>query len=259
MRITLRVRQLTLMGECILDSALLIIGAGIEQVYAYELGKRMGYKVIGTDKNPNAPAFKYADHKVIASTRDHVDTLNSLRKFKHYESIKGVMTLANDVPFTVAYVAKHLGLCSISLETASLSIDKLKMKNCFIKKNVTTPKFKDCSSLEALISFIKREGYPCIIKPTDGRGSRGVVLIEKDIDLRWALNHCLKQSCSKKIIIEKFVSGRQISTEGFVLKGKLYNCAYADRNYDKLQTFKPFVLEDGGSMPAKLNDLIKKK
>ena len=64
-------------------------------------------------------------------------------------------------------------------------------------------------------------------------------MIEEDIDPRWALQHCLKQSFSKKAIIEKFVSGRQSSTEGFILNGKLYNCAYADRNYDKLKNSNP--------------------
>ena len=39
-----------------------------------------------------------------------------------------MVTIANDVPYTVAYVANYLGLPSISLETASLSIDKLKMR-----------------------------------------------------------------------------------------------------------------------------------
>ena len=48
------------MEECTLDSALLIIGAGIEQVYAYKLARKMGYKVIGTDGNPHAPAFTFA-------------------------------------------------------------------------------------------------------------------------------------------------------------------------------------------------------
>ena len=246
------------MGECILDSSLIIIGAGIEQIYAYELGRKMGYKIIGTDENPDAPAFEYADYKLIASTRDHIDTLNAVKNFQHSNAIGGVLTLANDVPYTVAYVANYLGLPSISLNTASLSMDKVKMKNSFKKTNVRTPIFKESNSLEELSSFIKREGYPCIIKPTDGRGSRGVVLIEENIDLRWAHSHCISQSYSKRIIIEKFLEGRQISTEGLILNGKLYNCAYADRNYDKLQSLKPFVLEDGGALPAKINDTVRK-
>ena len=122
------------MEECTLDSALLIIGAGIEQVYAYKLARKMGYKVIGTDGNPHAPAFTFADYKLHASTRNHIDTLNAVKNLHLYKSIRGVVTVANDVPYTVAYVANYLGLPSISLETASLSIDKLKMKNSFKRK-----------------------------------------------------------------------------------------------------------------------------
>ena len=128
-----------------------------------------------------------------------------------------------------------------------------------MKEMLGTPTFKYCSSLEDLTTSIKQEGFPSIIKPIDGRGSRGVVLIEESIDLKWAFKHCLSQSSSKTIIIEKFVPGRQISTEGFILNGKLYNCAYADRNYDKLQNFKPFILEDGGSLPAKITNTMKKE
>ena len=69
MLVTSQVRQLILMEECILDSALLIIGAGIEQVYAYELAKKMGYKVIGTDRNLMLTLKNYADYKLIASNQ----------------------------------------------------------------------------------------------------------------------------------------------------------------------------------------------
>ena len=52
------------------NKTLLIIGAGIEQIPAYQIAKKMKLKIIGTDINPKAPAFKYADKKIIASTRD---------------------------------------------------------------------------------------------------------------------------------------------------------------------------------------------
>ena len=158
------------MEECTLDSALLIIGAGIEQVYAYKLARKMGYKVIGTDGNPHAPAFTFADYKLLASTRNHIDTLNAVKNLHHYKSIRGVVTIANDVPYTVAYVANYLGLPSISLETASLSIDKLKMKNSF-KRKMLGPQFKECTSLDALISFVKMQGS-MHYQTNDGRGSR---------------------------------------------------------------------------------------
>ena len=40
---------------------LMIVGAGEEQIYAYKLAKKMGLYVVGTDKNPDAPGFNYAD------------------------------------------------------------------------------------------------------------------------------------------------------------------------------------------------------
>ena len=126
---------------CILGGKLLIIGAGIEQIYAYQTAKKMGFSVVGTDANPNAPALIYSDEKLIASTRDPQATIEAVKSLKDYKSIKGVITLANDVPYTVAYVAEVLGLPSISLQTAALSSDKLKMKNRFKDSDVNTPIF----------------------------------------------------------------------------------------------------------------------
>ena len=58
-----------------LDKTLLIIGAGREQVYAYQLATEMGLRVVGTDMDPKAPAFEHADHNLMASTRDVSKTL----------------------------------------------------------------------------------------------------------------------------------------------------------------------------------------
>ena len=244
---------------CILEGKLLIIGAGIEQIYAYQTAKKMGFSVVGTDANPNAPALIYSDEKLIASTRDPQATIEAVKSLKDYKSIKGVITLANDVPYTVAYVAEALGLPSISLQTAALSSDKLKMKNRFKDSDVNTPVFAEAKTYQDLQKFIQQWGYPAVAKPTDGRGSRGVVFIDENSDLEWVFSYCLSHSCSNKIIIEKFIEGKQISTEGLVVEGKIFNSGYADRNYEQLQNFKPFILEDGGSMPSKISNLLRKK
>ena len=81
----------------------------------------MGLKVIGTDINPKAPAFKFADYQLIASTRDANSTLMAARKFHNSHRIDGVMTIANDVPYTVSLVASSLGLKGIPLKSASTS------------------------------------------------------------------------------------------------------------------------------------------
>ena len=91
-----------------MTKTLMIIGAGAEQVPAYELAKARGFKVIGTDLNPNAPGLKIADYALYVSTKDAQSTANAAEQFNKLQKIDGVMTIANDVPFTVAIVSEEL-------------------------------------------------------------------------------------------------------------------------------------------------------
>ena len=125
-----------------MKKTLLIIGAGREQIPAYQIAKKMGLTVIGTDRNPNAPAFDFADKKLICSTRDANHTLETVLEFSKKKSINGVMTIANDVPFTVALVANTLSLPGISLQSARYASNKILMKNQFVKHGVPTPKLE---------------------------------------------------------------------------------------------------------------------
>ena len=66
---------------------LLIIGASNEQLQVYKTAKKMGLFVIGTDKNPNASAFRYADAKLICSTRNAKETLETVIKYTKKNTI----------------------------------------------------------------------------------------------------------------------------------------------------------------------------
>ena len=240
------------MVGCILGKRILIIGAGIEQVYAYKLAKKLGIQVIGTDINPYAPAFEFSDDKIFASTRDPVETWEGVEKFIKSKTISGVMTLANDVPYTVAYVANKLDLPSIPLESAKLASNKLDMKEKFLKDDIHVPDFCEIKTVKELKKKVSEWKYPVIIKPIDNRGARGVLRITKEVDSDWAFREALNNSESGRVILEKFIEGPQISTEGFVLNGKCYTVAFSDRNYEYLDKYSPYIIENGGNMPSKL-------
>src|ERR1043165_3635082 len=97
----------------------MIIGAGIEQVPAYEAAKRRGMAIVATDMKPDAPGFALADHTLLVSTRDARATERAAVEFHRAHPVHGVMTIANDVPHTVARVAHALGLRSVSVEAAA--------------------------------------------------------------------------------------------------------------------------------------------
>jgi len=248
---------------------LLIIGAGIEQGRAYELGREMGFHVVGTDMNPEAPAFDIADDHILASTRDPEETLQAVIEFFRKNpdhTLDGVITLANDVPVTVATVAEHFGLPTIGLEAARIAADKLLMKKVFTDHNVPTPEFRHVDSIDDILHAAKEWDWPLVLKPVDGRGARGVLLLDDQIDIHWAWQESMGFSTVGRLMVEKFITGQQISSESMMVDGKCYTAAYADRNYRRLEQFRPYIIEDGGTQPAKLtafqrwaiNDLVEK-
>ncbi len=239
---------------------LMIIGAGAEQVPAYELAKARGFKVIGTDLNPDAPGLKIADYGLYVSTKDAQSTANAAEQFNKLQKIDGVMTIANDVPFTVALVAQRLALNSISLDAAICASDKLVMKRKFLKHGVECPWFSEISSLGELEQVVRdtpRQSY--VLKPVDGSGARGVILIDESTDLEWAFNESTSWGRSGSLIIERFVEGLQLSTESFILNGKCFTPGISERNYSRLNDFRPYIIEDGGTIPAQIEPSLRDK
>lgn len=237
-----------------MKKCLFIVGAGIEQVRAYELAREMGLEVVGSDIDPSAPALKLADHKIIASTRDISATVKAARDFNGLHRIDGVMTLANDVPLTVASVAAELGLPSISVDSARIASDKLAMKERFRGDGVPVPLFREITSHEELSEFARECSYPVVIKPNDGRGSRGVLRVTEGVDHEWAFNHALENSESERVLAEKFIDGMQLSTESMVYSGRCYTASVSERNYEHIDRYAPYIIENGGVLPADLNE-----
>ncbi len=231
---------------------LLIIGAGKEQIEAYIQAKKLGLNVIGSDINPNAPGFKYSDHQIIASTRDVKETMDAVSSFNKKFTINGVMTVANDVAFTVASVAKILNLPSIPIKLAEICSNKLLLKKYLVKKNIATPNYEKIYSKNDLKDLLFRWGYPIIIKPVDGRGARGVILIRDENDLYY-YDHSKSTTNQDYLLAEKFTKGIQLSTESIIFNQKIFTAAISERNYDQIDNLRPFIIENGGVIPARLN------
>ena len=232
------------------SKTLLIIGAGREQIPAYQLAKSKGLTVIGTDMAADAPALAFADHALIASTRDAEESVRVVREFAKIHPIDGVMTIANDVPYTVARIAAELGLPGIPPASAKLFAHKVKMKHAFRAKGVATPDYWPIADRAALTEALTQAEFPLILKPSDGRGARGVLYLEQDTDLDWAYEHARAAGDNGLLILERFIQGPQLSVEGLFVDGKYIGIAYADRNYDNLTQTKPFIIEDGGVIPS---------
>ena len=233
---------------------LLIVSAGVEAVAGIELAKSMGLHVVVSDLNPNAPGFMAADDQLLASTYDVEATIGVARAYhEQIRPIDGVLCIASDVPLTVASVAAELGLPGIPIESARLATDKLAMKERFAADGVLIPWFNQVESVAHLRELVSVEGLPLVIKPVDSRGARGVLQLSAEVDLKWAYDLARSHSPTGRVMAERFLPGPQVSTESLIIDGIAYTPGFADRNYEYLDLYSPYIIENGGQLPSHLD------
>lgn len=223
----------------------LIIGASILQLPAIRRAKELGYYVGVIDYNPTAIGIKEADEYFNVSTVDEVGIVQTAKKFNP----NGIVTLATDLPMrAIAKACEECNLPGISLDTAIKSTDKGEMIKAFASENVAHPWFflvSDQSELNDIIQFIE---YPCVIKPTDNSGSRGVFFCENPEDVLYGYKYALQESHCGQVIVEEYLVGPEFSLEVFVLDG----IPHILQITDKLTTGEPHFVEMGHSQPTSL-------
>jgi biotin carboxylase len=233
---------------------LLIVSGGAEAVPGIRLAKRMGLHVVVSDGSPKAPGFAEADDSVLASTYDVEATIEAAREYSHsVRRLDGVMCVAADVPVTVASVAEAFGLPGIPLEAARVAADKIAMKEKFVEQGIPVPWFAALESAHDLRGVVAERGLPLVIKPVDSRGARGVLRLHIGVDLDWAFGHARAWSPTGRVMVEEYLPGPQLSTESMLLDGFGHTPGFCDRNYEFLDRFAPWIIENGGEQPSVLS------
>lgn len=233
---------------------LLIVSGGAEAIPGIRRAKDMGLHVVVSDGSAKAPGFAEADDGLVASTYDVSATIAAAREYSRtVQPLDGVMCIAADVPLTVASVAEALGLPGIPVEAAHLAADKLAMKERFVERGVAVPWFAAVESARDLRTMVAERGLPLVIKPVDSRGARGVLRLVGGVGLDWAYSHAREWSPTGRVMVEEYLPGPQLSTESLLLDGVGYTPGFTDRNYEFLERYAPWVIEDGGQQPSVLS------
>lgn len=244
----------------LLNKAILIVSGGPEAVPGIRRAIAMGLHVVVSDMNPGAPGFAFAHDRLLASTYDVEETIAVARVY-HTQTrpLNGVVSMAADVPLTVATVAAELGLPGIPVEAARLASDKLAMKDRFAERGVAIPWYAPVESYAHLLDLLKTHPFPIVLKPVDSRGARGVLKLSDQFDLKWAYEYSRSQSPTARTMVEEFLSGPQISSESILIGNEAATPGFSDRNYEFIDRFAPCIIENGGDMPTALSDSARKE
>ena len=227
---------------------LLMLGAGLEQVLAIKEAQALGLTVLACDANPNAPGLDIAD---IGLVFDIKDTAGLIRLGREHE-VAGIFCHAVEIPVVVAEVAEALGLPGLSPAIARRATHKHERIRCLKAHGIPTADYVAVHRKTDLADAARTLGYPHVLKPVDNAGSRGVRIVTAEFELEAAWQEAQRYGTSQTVLLEQVLTGPQISTETVVYDGQMITFAFADRNYEHLETFFPYFVEDGINFPSNL-------
>lgn len=204
---------------------LLILGAISAMNDIVKSARDKGYHVIVTDYYENSPAKKYADECWTLS----IDDVDGIVKKARERHVDGVMNYCID-PGQKPYqkICEKLDLpCIADFEQFNIMTNKDKFTQCCNKYGVgTIPEFElnEDYSNEKLDEM----EYPVVIKPVDGRASKGITICENKNMVPKAIQYALDNSTRKKVKIEKYLQCPEICVKYFAADGEFYLTTMAD-------------------------------
>ena len=210
---------------------LLILGANPETAGLVIKANELGITTYVTDYNHNAYAKRYA--KVPCDI--DATSKEELEKLIIHEKIDGVLCgVAEALMPTYASICEDLHLpCYGNNELFNLFVDKYNFKKLCRENNVPVVdefELKDYSNEE-----LRKVELPVVVKPVDSSTSKGISICRTLEELKFGIDFALSFSRSKKILIEKYMTGEEVILYYAFQDGDVSLVAMCDRYTNKEQ------------------------
>lgn len=119
----------------------------------------------------------------------------------------------------LAEAREALGLPGLPAEAARNFRDKARMKDVFARAQLPCARHAEVKSSTDAWRFAAKVGYPLVIKPREGAGSKGTFRVDDDRQLADALLQ-VRPSDGRPAVIEEFVVGDEYSFEAVCIDGR---------------------------------------
>jgi len=224
---------------------ILILGGGTMQLPAARIARRKGWKVFVAAKSIDPAVRALADEALEVDLQDRDGMAAVAQELRARHGLHGVFTAGTDFSTTVAWVAEKLRLPGIPYAVALNATDKARMRARFRAQRVPCPRFY---TVEGQPPPELPEGFafPLVVKPVDNMGARGVRRVDRQEEYPAAVETALGQSRTRRVIVEEYMEGPELSLDAVVFRGRATVCGVADRHI----YFPPYFVEMGHTMPS---------
>lgn len=218
--------------------AVLVIGAGMLQVSLIHAAQDLGFQVIATDGNPDAPGMAVADYSYVMDTYDAMGTAAIIPAMQRQCLLRGVVTAGADVAPTVAACAERARLLGLPYATTCLTHDKGLVRerlseadlDCYQPRWLFRAGDWAMSVRSRQIDAAMLGGWPIVVKPLEQRASRGVSIVHTAEALPAAVGKAMRYG--EEYLLEECLVGTEHSAELILDNGQVRWWNVVDRYFD---------------------------
>ena len=189
--------------------------------------------------------------------------------------VQAILSLDDSGAFLAARTSQLLGLPHNAAAAADAARNKFRMRQLLSAGGVLSPRFHRFFSpppqpsvstgstqavsgegaMATLAATVESEiGYPCVVKPEDLNGSRGVIRANNRDELLSAARRLLQLiGPGRHFLVEEYMPGVEVALEGLLDRGELRVLALFDKP-DPLEG--PFFEETIYVTPSRLSDAV---
>jgi len=205
--------------------SVVLIGGGLQEVEAVRIAQKAGFRVIVTDRSPEAPCFELADHGQVIDGSDGAALTSFVLERKEEENIVAVFTLTELVR-GVAAVVQAAELPGASPKSAEICQDKALFKKVMVKNRVPTPGGFILNSFCEAEKALDELGGTAFVKPVVGFGGSGAMRIDSPGELCFYF----KNHKGRALLMEEFACGSMHDVNGlFDAEGNFHLLGCFDR------------------------------
>jgi len=188
--------------------------------------------------------------------------------------LDAIVPVDDEATLVAARAAAALGLPHNPVEAVAASKDKERSRECLVAAGLRAPRFTTFradtdpqQAARAIASGSCGVAFPCVVKPVDLSGSRGVIRADDERSLVSAFARvaalvtspdvCPPGDRPQRILIEDFIAGGEVALEGLLRAGTLEVLAIFDKP-DPLDGpyFEETIYVTPSRLPAETQDEI---
>lgn len=215
---------------------LLLLTASTYRSEAFtEAAAQLGIEVVTTIDMPRQLAeFWHTEQGLDFSDLDA--STAAIVKLAAQQPLDAITAVDDSGSLLAAHASAALNLPHNAVDAAVAARDKHRMRTLLQRAGVASPPFRLHSSAEDPATIATTTTFPCVVKPLQLSGSRGVIRADDPAELVQAIERVVRLLRTidpgpqpKPFLIERFIPGVEVALEGLLDRGRLQVLALFDK------------------------------